>query len=335
MRLPGILRAFAVVILLIIAIVDIIPGFDFKIGAAIVAAGLFYLSFYASAEDNKKNHDTESILVVVFLITLVGLILLFSSIPTHIIVEPDSINETFAFPNDIGDSNKTISIINLGTNAVKINIRAEGNNIRDNNEILLFADQLRNSIANISNNASALGKSELDTNSNNSINANITHIMENIDSLSKDPSNPSSTFKNMRRAIENITTTINSVENGSKPLREETKTLIDNLKSELISMKSDIANNSAIFILLDTPPQIEPERTGYVSMEIDPNMALRNGEYKGAIIIETDDKKLRKEVPISINIKGIASGSTEPKAKENKSVTFKSMTLNLTGSLSS
>lgn len=224
MRQSYILRAFAIALLLLIAIVDSLSGFYIKLAFALIAATSLGLSFYMGAGDNKQNHDAESILVVVFFISLVGLFLVFSSSPTHIIVEPDAINETFTFPNDIDGSNKTISIKNLGSNAVVLNISADGNNIKD---------------------------------------------------------------------------------------------------------------NGAIFISLSSHLQIERERTEYVSVKIDPSLATTNGEYKGAIIIETDDKKLRKEVPISIKIKGITSSSAEPKAKENKSVTFKSVTLNLTGSLAS
>lgn len=335
MRPSYILRALSIALLLTIVIIDSLSGLVFKLAMALLAAALLGISFYVGAGENKQKHDAELILVFVFFISLVGLFVVFSSSPTHIIIEPNVINETFTFSDGVNGLNKTISLKNLGNNVANLNISANGNNIKDNNDIRLFANQLNSSIKNISDSASTLGESEIDAKSNKSINTNITYIKKNIDNLAKGPSNPSLIFKNICRAIENITTTINSVDNGSKPLSEATKTLINNIKEKSVSIKSDIVNNGAIFISLSSHLQIERERTEFVSVEIDPSMASRNGEYKGAIIIEANDKKLRKEVPISIKIKGITSGSAESKAKENKSVTFKSMTLNLTGSLGS
>jgi len=331
MSASNILRALSIALLLILIIIDSLYGVIIKLVLVIVIAALFYLSFHV--ENNKQNHDAESILVVVFFISLVGLSLIFSSSQVHIIVDPNAFNETFTFPNDVSGSNCTISIKNLGNNAVELKFVAKGNNIIDNNDINVFANQLRNNIKTISDNASTLENSGVDAKSNNSINENITYIKANIDNLANGQLNPSPIFKNICRAIDNITTTKTSQENGSKPLSEATITLINDLNRKLASMKSDIANNSAIFISLISSAQIESEKTEYVSVGIDPSMATANGEYKGAIIIRDCNNMLHKEVPISIKIKGITRGSTESKAKENKSVAFKSVTLNLTGSL--
>lgn len=336
MSASNILRALSIALLLILIliIIDSPYGVIIKLVLVIVIAALFYLSFHV--ENNKQNHDAESILVVVFFISLVGLLLIFSSSQVHIIVDPNAFNETFTFPNDVSGSNCTISIKNLGNNAVELKFVAKGNNILDNNDINVFANQLRNNIKTISDNASTLENSGVDAKSNNSINQNITYIKANIDNLANGQLNPSPIFKNICRAIDNITTTTKtSQENGSKPLSEATITLINDLNRKLASMKSDIANNSAIFISLRSSAQIESEKTEYVSVGIDPSMATANGEYKGAIIIRDCNNKLHKEVPISIKIKGITRGSAESNAKENKSVAFKSVTLNLTGSLGS
>jgi hypothetical protein len=261
---------------------------------------------------------------MIFVISLVISVFFFSSSPIHVIVEPDVINETFTFPSGVNESIKTISIKNVGKDITALNITADGNNIKDTR---LLVDQLnartRSILADVSNMEAT---DDIDKKNATSIRMAVTDLKESINYLGNGVSDLPSIFKNISIYTERMNNTTSSMDNNA--------TIHDDLKI-LDSIKSSMVHNGTVLVLLSYSPKIKSGETEFVSVEIDPSMALRNGEYKGAIIIETDDKKLRKEVPISIKIKGITSSSAEPKAKENKSVTFKSVTLNLTGSLAS
>jgi|GEM_PF-4111930 len=321
-------RALSVFSYLVLIIINYLYDFNvsYSLIVVLLIASFLYLSY---CKGDKKNNiclerNAEFHLIMIFVISLVISVFFFSSSPIHVIVEPDVINETFTFPSGVNESIKTISIKNVGKDITALNITADGNNIKDTR---LLVDQLnartRSILADVSNMEAT---DDIDKKNATSIRMAVTDLKESINYLGNGVSDLPSIFKNISIYTERMNNTTSSMDNNA--------TIHDDLKI-LDSIKSSMVHNGTVLVLLSYSPKIKSGETEFVSVEIDPSMALRNGEYKGAIIIETDDKKLRKEVPISIKIKGITSSSAEPKAKENKSVTFKSVTLNLTGSLAS
>jgi hypothetical protein len=321
-------RALSVFLYLGLIIINYLYDFDvfYSLVVVLFIASFLYLSY--CKKDKKDNicleRNAEFHLIMIFVISLVLSVFFFSFSPIHVIVEPEAINETFTFPSGVNESIKTISIKNVGRDITALNITAEGNNIKDTQ---LLANQLnartRSILADVSNMEAT---DDIDKINATSIRMAVTDLNENINYLGNGVSNLPSIFKNISIYIGLMNNATSSMDNNA--------TIHDDLKI-LDSIKSNMVHNGTVLVLLSQSPKIESGQTEFVSVEIDASMASRNGEYKGAIIIETDDKKLRKEVPISIKIKGATSGSTESKAKEEKSVTFKSVTLNLTGSLGS
>lgn len=255
-------------------------------------------------------------------VSIIYFVAIFSSSPMHFIVQPDSANETFTFPSGISESIKTFSIKNVGADITTLDIVAEGNNIEDMKSLI---NQFRNGIEKIKTDLSDMEKTNIiDANNNSTIRTAISNLCANITYLDSDTSNLTSIFKNISVDIEKINNTISSMDKNLSIHRD----LIT-----LDSIKSRIMHDGPIFVSSKYSTQIKSGTTGFVSMKIDPSLAKINGQYKGALIIKANDKT--KSIPLSFEIKGITSKSTETKAKENKSVTFKSVTLNLTGSLSS
>lgn len=319
-------RALSVFSYLVLIIINYL--YDFNVSYSLIVVLLIASFLYLSCcKGDKKNNiclerNAEFHLIMIFVISLVISVFFFSSSPIHVIVEPDAINETFTFPSGVNESIKTISIKNVGKDITALNITADGNNIKDTR---LLVDQLNARTCSILADVSNMeATDDIDKINATSIRMAVTDLNESINYLGNGVSDLPSIFKNISIYTERMNNARSSMDNNA--------TIHDDLKV-LDSIKSSMVHNGTVLVLLSYSPKIKSGETEFVSVEIDPSMASRNGEYKGAIIIEANDKKLRKEVPISIKIKGITSGSAESKAKENKSVTFKSITLNLTGSL--
>jgi len=286
--------------------------------------------------------SAKNCLISIFIISLaISVIFVFPSSPTYIIVEPDAINESFEGTGGASDVIKTLSIKNLGDDRIELDIGVMGNRITDTRSLV---SQLSTATHIIYHDVSSIEKIKaIDKNSAKSINTTIVDIQKNIQYLNSSISNLSAIFKNISIDIRNINNDINSIENETNLLNETTDShnktsilnLINDSKVQLASINADITQYGAISVSLSHSPKIKSGETEFVLVEIDPSLATTNGEYNGAIIIEADNKKLHKVVPISFKIKGTTIGSAELKSNDSKSIATNNTTLNLTGSLGS
>jgi len=249
--------------------------------------------------------------------------------PTYFIFEPDAINKTFTFSSDASESIAAISIKNVGKDIATLHVTSDGNNIKNANSLVTPLNK------NIKYIFSTI--SELENASDNSKNAaklirlSTAHIEENVSYLDNGIFNLTSFFENISMDIKDIDANIRSLDRSPNNLI--VTHIITNLKNEIASIKWNTVNSGAIFISLRQSTKIDSGETGFISVNLYPSFVTTNGQYKGSLIITANDKT--KSIPLSFEVKGITRKSTESKAKENKSVSFKIATINMTGSLSS
>lgn len=249
--------------------------------------------------------------------------------PTYFIFEPDAINKTFTFSSDASESIAAISIKNVGKDIATLHVTSDGNNIKDANSLVT---PLNKNIKYIFSNISELeNASDNGRNAVKMIRLSTAHIEENVSYLDNGIFNLTSFFENISMDIKDIDANIRSLDRSPNNLI--VTHIITNLKNEIASIKWNTVNSGAIFISLRQSTKIDSGETGFISVNLYPSFVTTNGQYKGSLIITAND--ITKSIPLSFEIKGITSKSTESKAKENKSVSFKIATINMTGSLSS
>lgn len=333
MSLSNCSRELSVVFFLVLIIINL---YSFDVSSSLVVGLIIAVLLYYSCcmwknSDICTEKDAEFSLIIIFIISLYISVFFFSFSPTHIIVEPDSINETFTCNNGVNKLIKTISIKSLCIDQVRININVEGNKIKDTR---LLVNELRTATDNILDDVASIKNIKKD--SANSIKTNVENIKKNITHLDSGASNLSDIFKNISLDIEYISNNISYIEHETTEGKNiTTKDPLKDLMSQIASIKSNISHDGAIFVSLSSNPQIESGEMKFVSAEIDSSLATTNGEYNGALVIEANDKKLYKEIPIAFKIEGAEGNSVGSKSEENKSITSYNITLNVTGSLGS
>lgn len=168
--------------------------------------------------------------------------------------------------------------------------------------------------------------------------SNISEIVKNIDKeieyLDSSLSNSSAIIGNISMEINNLNRNLTSIEQIAQ--KENLSNILSQtevLKKEIDLINSSINRESSIYISFSPLSIIDSGETKFVSAKIDTSMATISGKYRGAIIIQANDKKLYEAIPLAFKIKGANDDTAKPKSDENGTNKSYNINLNVNGTL--